>query len=69
MNVLYNGRLGSYYSKVKHNAKPMALLHFLVIIHVACKTHYILLACVLFPALRTTLIVAILQSLDGKDSG
>ena len=37
--------------------------------HVNCKTHYILLACVLFPALRATLIVAILQAADGKDSG
>ena len=30
---------------------------------------HILLACVLFPALRATLIVAILQAADGKDSG
>ena len=37
--------------------------------HVSCKTHYILLACVPFPALRATLIVAILQAADGKDSG
>ena len=53
MNVLYNGRLGSFL--------------FLV----SCKTHYnvILLTCVPFPALRTTLIVAILQAPDGKDSG
>ena len=35
-----------------------------------CKIHYsvILLTCVPFPALRATLVVAILQAPDGKDS-
>ena len=37
--------------------------------HVICNTHCILLACVPFPALRATLIVAILQAPDGIDSG
>ena len=62
INMLYNGRLGSLL--VKYNAGIFCFL-------VSCKTHYnvILLTCVPVPALRATLIVAILQAPYGKDSG
>ena len=37
--------------------------------HVNCKTRQLFLACVPFPVLRATSIVAILQGPDDKDSG
>ena len=57
-----------YYSKVKHNAKQTALLHFLVIMWPVRLITYCWPVYYSQP-LEQTLIVAILQSLDGKDNG
>ena len=62
--MCYNGRLGSLLT-LKLTRKGIVPFPC----HVNCKTHYILLACVPSSALRTTLIVAVLQAADGKDSG
>ena len=65
--MCYNGKLGSLVTLKLSTIQSKGIVPFPC--HVTCKTHYILSACVPFSALRTTLIVAILQAPDGKDSG
>ena len=65
--MCYNDRLGSLLTLKLSTMQSKCIVPFSC--QVTYKTRYILLACVPFSALRTTLIVAILQAPDGKDSG